>query len=130
MPHWRGIGRGSIVVSDLFKKAKGLFGREPEPKPAPVKKTVAEFHAVGVIPGPRPCAAAEALRGKRFLSRQAPVLPLKACDRGDCQCRYAHYEDRRMGPRRARDIGVAIGGHDGPDNRAKLGRGRRKSDVW
>lgn len=118
------------MVSDLFKKAKGLFGRErePEPKPVPARKPVNPYHAVGVVPGPRVCAAAEALRDKRFLSREAPTLPLKECDRGDCQCRYEHYEDRRKGPRRAREIGVAIGGHVGEENRKQLNRGRRKTD--
>ena len=118
------------MVTDLFKKVKGLFGREPEPepKPVPARKTVSPYHAVGVIPGPRVCAAAEALRGKRFLSREAPTLPLKKCDRGDCQCRYEHYEDRRKGPRRAREIGVAIGGHVDTEQRSPQKRGRRKTD--
>jgi hypothetical protein len=118
------------LVTDLFRKAKGLFGREPEPEPTPVRvrKPVSPYHGVGVIPGPLACAPAQALLGKRFLSREAPTLPLKKCDRADCQCRYEHYEDRRKGPRRAREIGVAIGGHVDTEQRSPLKRGRRKTD--
>lgn len=117
------------MVGELFKKAKGLFGREVESRLAPVKKPPSTYHAVAILPGPRCCAAARDLTGQRFLSRQAPPLPLKDCDRPDCQCRYEHHEDRRKGPRRARELGVAIDGYEGTDQRGKAGRGRRKSDV-
>lgn len=87
------------------------------------------FHAVTIAPGYRPCAAAGKLRNHRFLSREAPVLPLKDCDRTDCQCRYQHYEDRRDAQRRARDLGVAIDGYEGSERRGKTKRGRRKADT-
>ncbi len=109
-------------------KAKGLFGREAEPKPAPAKKIQPTFHAVSVALGDKACAAAKALEGKRFLSRQAPVLPLKDCDRTQCQCRYVHYDDRRKALRRARDIGVTIAGHEADEKRVNAKRGRRKTD--
>jgi hypothetical protein len=117
------------VVSDLFKKAKGLFGREAEQKPAPAKKAQTTYHSVSIMPGPRCCAAARDLVGQRFLSREAPPLPLKDCDRPECQCRYEHHQDRRRGPRRARELGVAIDGHDGVDQRGKAKPGRRKTDT-
>jgi hypothetical protein len=68
------------------------------------------------------------LVGQRFLSREAPRLPLRDCDRPDCSCRYEHHEDRRRGPRRAREMGVAIDGYEGEEQREKLRRGRRKGD--
>lgn len=68
------------------------------------------------------------LQGQRFLSREAPPLPLKNCPNGNCECHYQHYDDRRATPRRARDLGVAIDGWTDADLRAQKGRGRRKTD--
>jgi len=53
------------------------------------------WHAVAIQPGPKRCAAVEALLGQRFLSKDAPHLPLKECTEAGCACRYRHYEDRR-----------------------------------
>jgi hypothetical protein len=116
------------LASDFLKKAKGLFGREAEPKPVPAKKPANLYHAVSIMPGPRCCAAARDLVGQRFLSRQAPPLPLKGCDRASCECHYEHHPDRRKTPRRARDLGVSVDGYDGNDQRTGTRRGRRKSD--
>ena len=40
------------------------------------------------------------LETKRFLSSEAPLLPLDGCTLRNCQCRYVHYEDRRERDRR------------------------------
>lgn len=41
------------------------------------------------------CSSARALTGRRFLSHQAPVLPLPGCSAATCKCKYVHYDDRR-----------------------------------
>ena len=121
------------MAESIFNRAKDLLGRTtpaaaPSKTPAaPPKKTNAH-HAVAVAPGPNCCVAARKLDGRRFLSRDAPVLPLKDCNRTDCTCRYQHYEDRRRGPRRARDLGVAVDGYIEQDRRGEEIRGRRKAD--
>lgn len=117
------------MASDVLKRALSLFGRsEPETKPVAPKKAVNPYHAVTIAIGPRACAAARALHDQRFLSREAPPLPLKKCDSAECTCRYEHYDDRRKTGRRARDLGVSIDGYDGNERRVKAKRGRRKSD--
>jgi hypothetical protein len=117
------------VAVDFFNRAKGfLGGREPAPAVAPAKKPNTSFHAVTIEPGSGCCAAAKTLTDQRFLSRIAPPLPLKACTRDDCTCRYIHYADRRQDYRRARDMGVAVDGWVETDRRYKTGRGRRQSD--
>jgi hypothetical protein len=128
------MARANTFTNELFGKAKGLFGREAEAKaaaakPVPARKVPQNFHAVSIVAGSRACAEARALEEgqKRYLSRQAPVLPLKNCNCATCECRYVHHEDRRKGPRRTRDFGVSIAGYEGPENR-KVKRGRRKSD--
>lgn len=92
------------------------------------RKTANPHHAVVVVPGRHACAAACALRDRRFLSREAPALPLTGCSAGQCTCRYQHYDDRRQGVRRARDLAVAIDGYEGEEQREKSRRGRRKTD--
>lgn len=60
------------------------------------------WHAVGISTGPSCCQAAVALRQTRFLSSQAPTLPLQGCSQPkSCVCKYKHFSDRRSGPRRA-----------------------------
>ena len=62
------------------------------------------WHAVSVKPGSGACAAAGAGRHERWLSREAPQLPLPGCTRPDtCHCTYQHHEDRRAGGRRAEE---------------------------
>ena len=119
------------MAATLFDKARGFFGT-PKPAakdPAPVRKKISAHHAVSVVTGPRCCAEAKALRGQKFLSREAPSLPLQGCNRDDCTCRYEHYEDRRATPRRARDLGVAVDGWIEVDRRGTVvKRGRRTAD--
>jgi len=45
-------------------------------------------------------AAGREVGGQRFLARDAPRLPLRGCDVDPCQCRYAHFDDRREDERR------------------------------
>lgn len=69
-------------------------------KPAPNKN----WRAVSVVPGGGACEAALQLRGRRFLTREAPRLPLPECNRqNECQCKYQHLPDRRGDPRRDGD---------------------------
>jgi len=58
------------------------------------------WHAVEVVPRAHACAAALACKGKRFLSTEAPWLPLEDCDSAQCRCKYRHYADRRGDLRR------------------------------
>lgn len=62
----------------------------------PAHRVVNPFHAVGVKLGQTCCQAALEIKGRRFLSAEAPKLPLKTCDAA-CGCVYVHYEDRRSG---------------------------------
>jgi len=117
------------MASDFFNRARSLFGRtEPEPAPVAQKKAVQRFHAVTIAAGPRACAAALTLRDQRFLSRDAPPLPLKGCACAKCECHYEHHDDRRKTGRRARDLGVSLDGYTEDEKRGGAKRGRRKAD--
>jgi hypothetical protein len=66
------------------------------------------WKAVEVISGSRQCTASKLLKGKRFLNAEAPKLPLSECTEVHCTCRYRHFADRRVGPRRAAESGVGL----------------------
>jgi len=85
-----------------------------------------EFAAVSIKTGPRACAAANYLKGKRFLSNQAPALPLSKCDISDCQCKYAYFRDRRSEDDRRYPSAIMRGVFSEKDKRQNPVSGRRK----
>jgi hypothetical protein len=84
--------------------------------------------AVSIVCTSGSCAAARALKGKRYLSGAAPRLPLPDCTApGTCRCTYKKFADRRAGPRREADTsGLRTSSPVKPDRRAS--RGRRSTD--
>lgn len=104
----------------------GLFGDN-----TPLQRRTAPnttYHAVSVLPGVPACGAVCRLAGQRFLSRQAPRLPLPSCDVETCACRFKHHKDRRAGPRRHSDVGITTLSVTGKERR--LSRGRRAEDQF
>jgi hypothetical protein len=53
------------------------------------------YRAVSVNCGPQACEQALALGEKRFLPAEMPRFPLPDCTSSNCQCKFAHYDDRR-----------------------------------
>jgi hypothetical protein len=89
------------------------------------RKSRHRWHAVIIVAPAKACGAALACKGKRFLSSEAPLLPLKQCDAARCDCKYRHFADRRGEPRRAEETGVAS--KPVQTNRREK-RGRRATD--
>jgi hypothetical protein len=105
-----------IQVSGEDESSKGVGGRHP-------------WHAVEIVASKAACAAAQALKGKRFLSADAPLLPLPDCTlTSSCHCVYRKHADRRDDSvRRAEDdTGIRRMAPASQERRSK--RGRRKSD--
>ena len=80
------------------------------------------FHCVAIEGPADACKAVMALSGQRFLSKDAPGLPLRACDVELCECRYVHYDDRRHEMRRSADIGLPGVPRVGTDQRVPTDR--------
>jgi hypothetical protein len=81
------------------------------------------FHAVSILAGPTCQRTAVEFKGRRFLSREAPGLPLPTCNHETCRCRYVHHEDRRSGrDRRHRDVWNPASPMVRDDRRASHGR--------
>ena len=78
------------------------------------------YHCVAIYHRDGACAAAKRLSGHRFLSREAPPIPLPACDVDRCRCRYVHFEDRRQNDERRnpRPALLQVGGYNGPERRS------------
>ena len=98
------------------KSASGQAARKPRQ----------HWHAVMVVAPSSACAAALACKGKRYLSSEAPRLPLANCDAEACGCKYRHFEDRRAGPRRAEE--KAAPGAKRPVSNRRVRKGRRAVD--
>jgi hypothetical protein len=81
------------------------------------------WHAVSIVSSGPACHQARSFARVRFLSSQAPPLPLKGCELRQCSCHYRHHEDRRRLARRAADVVAASGAYwRGPERRRSSGR--------
>lgn len=106
----------------LFKSKQVKSKRATPAKAKPQSIRSNQYHAVSVVPGTDACAAAHRFTGRRFLSQQAPRLPLPTCDAERCDCRFRHHKDRRAGPRRRSDIGLMPAAWNGAERRRTGGR--------
>ena len=105
----------------MVSRDKSLPAKEKE-KP----KSDRRWHAVSVKPAPGACNAAVSGKSRRWLSREAPMLPLPGCTQPDtCRCTYAHHDDRRSGGRRAEEMDAFI--QRPPVVNERRSRGNRRS---
>lgn len=104
--------------------------RHPEPAKGkdPALRRSSPWHCVSVVAKGACCNHARALRAARFLSAQAPRLPLPQCPAPDrCPCAYKHHADRRSQPRRKDEITGLRQAAKVPQER-RVERTRRRSD--
>jgi hypothetical protein len=90
------------------------------------------WHAVEVRVGLMACPECRALAGKRYLSSEAPSLPVAGCRQPQsCRAVYQHHDDRRAGPRRDSEHPGASRVGQSRDGLAeqRIGRGRRSTDA-
>jgi hypothetical protein len=90
-----------------------------------------DFRAVSIHAYGGRCLASQSVSGQRFLTSEAPTLPLEECTAEKCNCRYVHHADRRRGTRDRRTLSglleespvFSMGGHD-----RRITTGRRTKD--
>jgi hypothetical protein len=93
----------------IFSKLLGAGARDVAASNAAAAKQQRRHNGVEVIPRQGACCkAVRAISGQRFLSAEAPRLPLADCDQPTCRCRYQHFTDRRTDARRDGDVGIGI----------------------
>ncbi len=84
------------------------------------------WHAVAIVGTSQACAAAKACKQSRYLSVDAPRLPLAGCDAAVCDCTYQHFPDRRSEPRRDEEAPAAA--LRPANGERRVSRGRRSTD--
>ena len=85
------------------------------------------WHSVSIIRGRQACAAVAQLNGGKWLSAEAPVLPVKGCDAKQCNCRYRHHADRRSADRRETTGLVSGPPKEGERRTGRVDRRKRES---
>jgi hypothetical protein len=86
----------AVTVWWLWPRAKTQ--RRPPPQPSRNSHT---YHCVSIRYRSDACEEVRKLRDYRFLSNEAPALPLPDCRTEQCRCQYVHHDDRRMDDRRS-----------------------------
>lgn len=92
-----------LVMAVVCAVAFWLWQHRGKTERAPLVADVSDpnkYHCVSITCRNNPCEAVKRLEGRRFLSAEAPLLPLHGCAADSCQCRYVHYNDRREEDRR------------------------------
>jgi hypothetical protein len=84
------------------------------------------YHAVSIRPGLVSCEASQQFGNRRFLSKKAPRLPLPECTCPNCECSYTHYDDRRQGIDRRKEIATQPAA---AIVERRLNHGRRATDA-
>jgi hypothetical protein len=128
-PHM--LRKESNAPAPRGNRAKRLFGRAATEKklPNPATTKPRSWHAVRIVAKANSCDAARALLKMRYLSKDAPALPLESCVQGfRCPCIYKHHEDRRDQPRRDAETGLS-GRSKKIDGERRVSRGRRREDL-
>jgi len=94
-----------------------------------ITRTKSEYAAASIEPNEQTCCrAVSAIAHQRFLSYEAPMLPLEDCDRIEqCECKYQKWNDRRQDERRTfySTLGQL---KEGVVDKRSNSRGRRESD--
>jgi hypothetical protein len=100
----------------------------PSKGPGGDKPKSSRFHAVSVKPGQPACEVAISGKTRRWLSKEAPMLPLPGCTQPErCRCTYQHHADRRTGARRAEELDAFTRPVPITNERRKR-RGRRENE--
>jgi hypothetical protein len=113
------------LIKSLF--APPAYARVAAPRTARHHWVTNPWHAVSIVPTAQSCAKARGLLRVRFLSKDAPHLPLEGCDARVCDCHYRHHDDRRREPRRAAEVMASRRSWNGAERRSLAGR--RGTDV-
>lgn len=93
-----------IAIWWLVRKRRETVSETPAASARP-KSSNTQFHAVSIKYSGAACKAAIEMSGRRFLATAAPKLPLPDCDVLECNCRFAHHDDRRSNKDRRSPFG-------------------------
>jgi len=114
-----------LAVWFVLRKRRDTGPQKPDRRTSAAKTSGStQYHAVSIRFEADACPAAKELQGRRFLSNEAPSLPLPECRAVTCRCHFMHHEDRRSGKDRRSPFGA--GGLAGATGRYE--KERRQQD--
>jgi hypothetical protein len=120
------------AVLVLLRYAVSARREAAEDDTAPEKPEKTSYHAVSIKISGNACRAARDMAGRRFLSSEAPRLPLPRCDVSNCKCSFVHHKDRRVGRDRRSPFSVSgLGSGSGNyevDRRERKDRRKKPAD--
>ena len=96
----------ALVFVSLVAVIAVYWWRHSSPQKKPLATPVARrdvrnsYHCVEVCAGNPACESVRQLGHLRFLSREAPSLPVSDCNTSSCTCSFIHHDDRREDDRR------------------------------
>lgn len=109
---------GGTTIVRILGEAHGLSSQS--------RRNSGIYRAIAIAKGKFSCRAAQRFANHRFLVADAPTIPMAGCDMTSaCTCSYIKFADRRAGPRRASDMGIATFGiafaeqRETPDRRSR-----------
>ncbi|ENO90396.1 hypothetical protein [Thauera linaloolentis] len=118
-----------LIIALLCFAAWTSLRRRTQPLPVRAGMPNHPYHCVTIEARDSGCDAVRRMAGERFLAARAPRLPLPGCRRGNCECIYLHYEDRRHHNRRDPYVHAQrMQFTDVPQDRRNT-PGRRKTDL-
>ena len=115
----------AVLAVFLLLAAVGywLTARRRAPKQVRRKQPAApQFGAVEIRARAAACEAARALQGRRYLSSEAPALPLAACTATACSCAFVKLSDRRTDERRLEHASLSASMFLAENRRRRSGR--------
>lgn len=117
------------LFSWLKRPKDGKSGADRSERPEHAR----QFSGAEIIPQKSSsCTAVRSIAGKRFLSVEVPLIPLRDCDLPRCECTYRRHADRRTSVRRAADLGIGLSSglvRGAGERRNPTAPGRRATDL-
>jgi hypothetical protein len=122
-----GAGRSAGKPAKGSSESKDASARTRTTSAPARPASAGSYHAVSLILPSRHCAVAESSAKKKWLSKEAPDLPLAGCTMAkECTCKFRKHADRRENEdRRLLGSGETARWYSGAEKRT---RGRRKTD--
>ena len=122
------------AVIILFWFLRKLFPARPKPHFNGHETAASHsnpYQAVSIHCYEGACADAKRLQGNRYLTAEAPVIPLENCTAQRCHCVYRHHEDRRSGEKDRRKLEEPAAAFLTPSDQRDRRRepGRRATDL-
>jgi hypothetical protein len=113
----------SLNAPERGRRGKGRSRSRKAFQPGP-------YQAVSIVQPSCACSAVGEFEGARFLTDEAPLLPVPGCDAAKCTCRYTRHGDRRTRGDRRVYAGLQTELYTANGNaERRRARGRRKEDY-